>query len=229
MRAQTSLPVLGVVLVVLTVTLIVSLSVAEGQLVAADSAPIERQTAASIADRLVAADSPVTARANVVRPAALSNRTADDLRTWAGLQSEDAISVGLGGREVISADGATEGATIERIVLVETESEESVEPRFEGTRSVTLPRRTENISLTLSPSGSTTLRTITANGAIVLHDPTGLAGNYTVEVPRYETATVTFVGSGELSRGDVEIAYWPAETRKARLRVTATRWGDPDG
>lgn len=229
MRAQSSLPVLGVALVLLVVTMLFALSVADGQLAAADTETIERQTAAGIAERLVAADSSVTARANVVRPGALSNLGPGDLGTALGLRPDDGASVFLDGDEIVTAGQIDGGSTVERIVLVETRGQESIRPQFTRSPSVTLPRRTPNVTLDVAPNGSTTIQTVRANGAVVLHDPGGLSGQYTVDVPRYETATLTFGGTGSLSSGDVEIEFWPPTTRKARLRVTVQRWGDPDG
>lgn len=229
MRAQTSLPVLGVALVLVVVATLFAASVANGQLASAAGTAVERQTAAGIAERLVAADSPVTARANVVRDGQLSALSVGDLRSGYGLGAEDAVRVGLGDSEVTATDGTDGGSTVERIVLVETLVERTVQPRFDGTRSVTLPRRTANASVTISPSGNGTVETIRSNGAVVLHDTDGLSGTFDVDVSRFETATLAFQGSGALSRGDVDVDYWPAQTRKATLRVTVNRWSDPDG
>lgn len=229
MRAQTSLPVLGVALLFLTVTTLFAVSVADGQLAAAESSAGERDTAAGIAERLVTPDSPVTVRGNVVRDGALSSLSVPALRRTFGLGDEDAVRVSLGGSTVLATGDPGGGSTVERIVLVESRTEETVTPRFNGTRSVTLPRRTNEVSLDLSPTGSAGIQTVRSNGAVVLYDPDGLSGTYTVNVTRFETATLTFQGPGRLSRGDAAISYRPPQTRKARLRVTVDKWGDSDG
>lgn len=146
-----------------------------------------------------------------------------------GLGPEDAVSVSLAGTEYVTAGDAAGGTTAERIVLVETRTAESIEPRFVGTRSATLPRRTQNVTIDLSGADSAATHTVQANGAVVLHDHAGLTGSHTIDLPRYETATLTFLGPGSLSAGDVEIEYWPPQTRKAILRVTVDRWGDSSG
>lgn len=227
MRGQTSLPVLGVALVLLLVGMLFALTVADGQLSTADSDALERQTAAGVAERLVAADTPATARANVISPGSLSTLSVADLRDRFGLGEEGAVRVTLAGSDYVATGDAAGGTTVERVVLVETRTAESLQPRFAGTRSATLPRRTENVTVDLSGATGATIHTVTANGAVVLHDPAGLSGSYTVDVPRYETATLRFLGPGSLSDGDVDLEYWPAQTRKAVLRVTVDRWGDP--
>lgn len=229
MRAQTSLPSLGVAMVLLVVTTLFALTVASGGLAAENRAALERQSAMALSDRLVAADSPVTARANVLRAGALAGLTVADLGATYGLGPEAAVRVSLDGAAVLTTGSPDGGTTVERLVLVENRTAETITPRLASARTVTLPRRTSNVSVVLRPSGNATIETVRANGAIVLRDPSGLVGRYDVAVPRYETPRFAFEGSGNLTRGDVTIDYWPARTRKARLRVTVDRWGDVDG
>ena len=87
-------------------------------------------------------------------------------------------------------------------------------------QSVTLPRRTPNATLTLSPPNGTTVSTVRANGRVVLHDESGIEGTETVDLSRFETATLTFESSDRLPEGSVVVTYYPSRTRKAVLGVT---------
>lgn len=229
MRAQTSLPALGIALLLLVSTTLFAMVVAEEQLRTSGSAALERETATSVADALVAAESPVTHRANVVDNDTLAALDAATLESTFGLESTAGIRVGLSNRTLVSQGAVDGGTTIERIVLVEDRSRRTLTPRFRATRNVTLPRRTPNATLELSPSGNTTIEVVRVDGRVVLENPAGLADTHTVPVSRYRTATLAFEGSGTLSSGDVRVTYYPARTRKATLSVTVKRFGDPDG
>lgn len=229
MRGQTSLPALGIALVVLVTTTLFALSVADGQLVTADREAVERGSTLALTDRLVAQNSPVTTRENVLRDGALGALSVDDLREAYGLGPESAVRVSLEGESVVEAGDPDGGTTIERIVLVENRTTRTIRPHFDSSRRVTLPRRSPSLSLEINPAGNATVETVRANDAVILEDPGGLSGRYDVRISRYETATLAFDGTGDLTRGDVTVAYRPAGTRKARLRVTVDRWGDSDG
>lgn len=111
------------------------------------------------------------------------------------------------------------GATVERIVLVRSRERVSVTPPLD-TGAVTLPRRTDRVTLEVDPPAGTTVRTVRANDRVVLHDPAGLDGRYTVDTSRYATVRLAFEARGPLGRGDARVTYYPAETTKATLEVT---------
>lgn len=229
MRAQTSLPALGVALLLLVSTSVFAITVAEEQLRKGQGRTLERESATGLSDALVASDSGVTARANVVDPGRLAGLTAEDLEGRYGLESSAGVRVRLDESTLVERGNSVEGSTLERIVLVYDRSRRTIVPAFTASRNLTLPRRTPNASIRLQPTGSATIETVRVNGRVVLEDPSGLRGIETVPVSRYETARLRFEGAGNLTRGDVRVTYYPARTRKATLSVTVQQWGYPDG
>lgn len=228
MRAQTSLPALGIALVLLVTTSVFAVTVAAEQLERSRAGTLEREGAVAVADALVAPDSVVTVRANVVDRAALRSVSPATLEARYGLDSSDGVRIRLGTETVLHRGAVDAGTTIERIVLIENRSRRTIVPTFRQSRQMTLPRRTPNVTLRIRPDNAT-VETVRVNGRIVLDNPTGLRGRFEVPISRFETATIEFVGSGRLSSGDVRVSYWPARTRKSRLRVTIQRWGDAGG
>lgn len=229
MRGQTSLPALGVALVVLVTATLFAVSVAEGQLATARGDALERETALAVSERLVGAGSSVTARQNVVRADAFDGIDVTDLRETYGLGADDAIRVTLGGEVVLATGEPEAGTTVERLVRVQNRTSRRIVPRFDRSRRVTLPRRSPEATLVIDPAGNATVETVLANGAVLLRDTDGLAGRYEAQLSRYETVALSFEGTGSLSHGDITVRFRPARTRTARLRVTVQRWGDADG
>lgn len=220
MRGQTSLPALGIAFLVLTAGVVLGVTAAGAALRDADRPALQRQAAAALSDRLVGADAPVTARANVVNASALSTLTATDLRDRYGLSADAAVRVTLDDRTLVSAGDPGGGSTVDRIVLVERRDARTLTPSFDGARSVTLPRRTPRVTLTLRPPPNATVRTVRVDGRVRLHDPSGLNGTYEIPVSTLETARIRFVATGPLAGDDVTVGYYPSRTEKARLGVT---------
>jgi hypothetical protein len=210
-------------------TTVFAVAVAEERLASSRDETLERGSAAGLADSLVAADATVTRRASVVEPGALETLDPATLEAAHGLEPTAGVEIRLDGRPVVSRGATDAGSTIERIVLVERRAARTIVPRFNATRAVTLPRRTPNATVTVAPTGNTTVTRVLVNGRIVRRNPGGLGGSYVVETSRYRTATLEFGGSGNLSLGDVRVTYYPARTRKATLSVTVKRWGDAGG
>jgi hypothetical protein len=228
MRAQTSLPAIGVALVLLVTAATVAV-VADERLRSSRAATLERQAAASVADSLVSAQSGVTRRGNVFDAGALERLDAERLTGEHGLRADSAVRVSVGDRVLVARGSATGGSRIDRIALLESRSVRTLEPPFRTTRRVTLPRRTPNVTLHLEPGGNTTIDRVRVGGKVVLSRRTGLNGTYVVDVPRFRTATLGFEGNGRLERGDVRVTYYPARTEKTTLTVAIDRWGAADG
>jgi hypothetical protein len=219
-RGQTELPELAVAFVVLTAVVTFSVGAATTALSGADREALERQQAVSVSDRLVSADAPVTARANVLDADAVRDLNATVLRRVYGLSADSDVRVTLDD-EVLVADGdPTGGTTIERLVVVEHRSAETVETDFEGNRTAVLPRRSPRVQLRIDPADGTTVRSVRANSRVVLHNASGLRGEFDVSLSRYDTKRLTVDVIGRLDDGAVGIVHFPAETRKARLVVT---------
>jgi hypothetical protein len=218
-RAQTNLAVLAVALVLVTTVAGVSLAVADGALAGADRAPLDRRAAVSVADRLVAADTPVTTRGNVLNRSATRSLTASDVDRLAPSARGRPLRVRLSDRTLVERGDPTEGVTIRRVVLVSTRTTERRSVALDDADGVTLPRRTPRVTLRIAPNATTTVETVRANGRVVLHNRSGLSGTYAVTTSRFETTRFTFA-TGEDPGGTVTVDYYPARTTKAVLEVT---------
>jgi hypothetical protein len=215
-----TLPALGIAFLVLTATVVVGVVAADAALSGADRQALDRQVAAGVADHLVRDGAPVTRRANVLNATRLSKLSVADLHSQYGLPRDTAVRLTLDGRTLVTRGSPSEGATVERIVVVERRETHTLEPTFERSRSVTLPRRSPTATLGLQPPPNTTLRTVRANGRVRLHDPSGLTGSYELSLATVETVRFHFDATGPLSNDSVRIRYRPAITEKARLGVT---------
>jgi len=220
MRGQTSLPALGLALLVLTAATFVGVTVANGALAGAERTPLDRQAAVALSDRLTDERAPVTDRANVLNRSRLAALSPSTLRTRYGLAADAAVRVRLDARILVSDGRVRDGRTVRRLVLVQRRVERTITPSFDAGNAVTLPRRTDRIRLSISPLPNTTVRTIRIDDRIALHNDSGLTGAFTVHVSPYDTARIRVEAAGRLSAGTVEIAYYPTRTRKARLVVT---------
>lgn len=218
-RGQTELPALAVALVLLTTVLLFGLGAADGALSSAERPAVERQAAVGLSEQLTAASAPATVRANVLDPAAFSALERGDLESTYGLSPNHEVSVTLDGETIVGAGSLTGGTSIDRLVLVERRSERTLVPEFENDRSATLPRRTPNATLDIDPPDGVVVRSVRANDRVLLWNESGLRGEFTVSLSRFETKRLSFEAAGVLSEGDVAITYYPAETRKATLSV----------
>jgi hypothetical protein len=221
-RGQANLPVLAVALVLLTTVTAVSVALADGALVSADRDPGDRRVANAVADRLTAADAPLTTRANVLNGTATASLDSTRLTDLVPTARSAALRVRLADRTLVERGTLSDGVTVRRVVLVANRTTETRTVDLATATSVTLPRRTARVRLDVETGGDTTVRTVRANDRVVLHDDGGLAdgGSMTVRTSRYETTTLAFETTGD-GTGTVTVTYYPAETTKAVLAVTA--------
>jgi len=219
MRGQTSLPALGVAFLLLTAGMVVGITAANGALDAATRQALDRQAAVGLSERLVGSRSSLTARANVLNRTKLSGLSARTLRDRYGLSPGAGVRVTVDDRTLVSA-GEPGGVTVERLVLVQHRDRRTLTPSFDRSRTVTLPRRSPTLGVSLSPPANTTVRSVRVNGRVRLHNASGLNGSYRLPISAVETATVRVDATGRLTEGAVRIRYRPARTEKARLAVT---------
>jgi hypothetical protein len=216
-RAQANLPALAVALVLLTATAGLSVALADAAFASVDRDPADRRVADTLSDRLVAPESPTTRRANVLRERVLSLSRAALDRSFPVVRGH-AVRLEMDGATVLDRGDPTGGATVRRVVLLARQQSVTLVPTLDR-NATTLPRRTGRVTLTLRPANAT-VRTVRANGRVVLHDPSGLNGTYDVRVSRFETVRLAFATDRPLAPGSVELTYYPTRTTKATLAVT---------
>lgn len=210
MKAQANLPALAVALLVVTTVAGLSMTIADEAFASAERDAIDRATAASVADRLLAADSKLTERRNVLNASRLDGTILADT-VPAGVEARIAVD----GKTVYERGNPTGAPTVRRLGIIAERQTVTFEPplRF---GSVTLPRRSPRAVLSIDASSG--IETVRANDRIVLYEPSGLDGEYEIRLSRHETTTFRFDGYG--LGGDVTVTYFPRRTRKALIEVT---------
>lgn len=211
MRAQANLPALAVALLVVTAVAGLSLTVADSAFASAERDAVDRSTAAAVAERLLAADSPVTDRRNVLNASRIGASTVETVVP----DGVDDVRVTVDGEVVYERGDPTGAPTVRRIGIVAERQTVTLEPPFRF-GAATLPRRSPRAVVAVD--GDANIQTVRANDRVVLHDPDGIDGAHEVALSRYETTTLRL--DGNWSAGDVTVTYFPRRTRKARLEVT---------
>lgn len=219
MRGEIELPALGIAFVLLTAMVVLGISTAQFAFGSAERSALERQSATSLSEALVDGDAHVTRDRNVLDESKLETLNETTLHERYGLPDGSDARITLGEDGLVTAGEPTAGTRIERIVLVESYTEQAVVPTFEETNAVTLPRRTSNATVEIDPSAETTVRTVWSNDRVVLRNESGLEGSFDVSLTRMETVQLRFDAIGELPEGSVEVTYYPATTRKETLSV----------
>ncbi|MDS0260561.1 hypothetical protein NDI56_14235 [Haloarcula sp. S1CR25-12] len=231
-RAQTTLPAVGVALVLLTLVTALALGLADTAIAGADRTPDERRVAAATAAQLVAADGGLTDRANVLNGSRVNDFDGAALRGEIPATGDYAVEVALDGRTVAttgdggapsnarrsssgrSSDG---GTTMRRLVLVKRTDTVSLTP---GSRRVTLPRRATSATVTFTPGNGSAVRTMRVNDQVRLHNDSGVRGTVDVRLTPYETTRIDFQTAGRVENGSVQVTYETPRTKKATLAVT---------
>lgn len=219
-RGQANLVTLAIALLVVTAATGVGVVVANDAFRGADRNPETRRVAVALSERLVSDASGLTTRPNVVNATAIGRLDAARLRSAYPVVRGSAVRVQLDDRVLARRGDPAGGTTVRRVVLVAHRRTATIEPRVWPGENVTLPRRTRRVRLGIDPPAGTEVRTVRANGRVVLHDPDGLAGNFTVRVSRFETARLRFDADRTLPVGSVTVTYYPVRTTKALLVVT---------
>lgn len=220
MRAQLSLPALGLAFLVLTAVTVLGVAVAESAVVSSERSTLDRQATVALSDRLVSTTGPLAVRANVLNGSAVPNLNETVLRTQYGLASDADAKITLDGETVVSTGDVDDGPTIERLVVLEERRNRTLTPAFGSGNQVTLPRRTDRLQLSIYPPENTTVSGVRVGNRVVLSNESGLRGTFSVSTSRLETVRLSFESTTRLSKGTVSVTYYPVETRKARLGVT---------
>jgi hypothetical protein len=220
-RAQTNLVALVLALVLVTGATVVGVAVADGALAGADRDPLDRHAATAVADRLVAADSPTTVRANVLNASRVEALNASRVEALAPPAEGAAIRISLDGESVAERGTPTGGVTVRRSVTVVSRSA-PVRRAVNLSRgsTVRVPRGVGRAAVAVDAGENTTIRTVRAGGRVVLYDGAGLDTNATVHLSRYEPTTIR-TGAGANATGRVVVTYRRASVETHTLAVTA--------
>jgi len=219
-RGQTNLVAVAAALVTLTAATGLGLALADGAFAGGDREADQRRVAVALSERLVAPDSPLTTRANVLNATAVDRFDGATLRSAFPVVGDRAVRIRVADRTVAQRGTLSDGRTIRRIVLLEERTAVTRSPRFGGENAVTLPRRTPRVRLRIRPPAGTTVRTVRADDRVVLRNASGLEGTFVVRTSRQETVRLRFESNGSLPPGSVELTLFPARTTKAVLEVT---------
>lgn len=217
-RAQANLAALVVALLLVGGSVGVAVALAGSAFAGATTDTADDRLAASVSERLVAANGPLSVRANVLAEPAVQGADASVLDDV--LDGDAAVRMTLDGEEVASRGDATGGATMRRVVLVAATERRELAPAFDGQAELTLPRRTANATVTVDTVAGTQVTTVWANDRVVLHDPDGLDGAYDLALSRYDTVALSFDATGDLPPGSLTVSYRAETTTKAILGVT---------
>lgn len=217
-RAQSNLLALVAALVALSIALVAAVAIVDAAFATGERDATERAVAATAAERLVAADSPIAERQNVLNQTAVESFDDEQLAATLPASANRSIAVSIDDDQVAAVGEPTRGTTIRRVVLLESTEWVERTPTMSA-QETTVPVRTDRVELTIAPTGGT-IGTVWVNDRVVLHDEGGLDGTYEIDTSRYETATLRFDGDGTLGSGDVTLGYEVTTDRKALLAVT---------
>ncbi|WP_440007366.1 DUF7263 family protein [Halomicrococcus sp. SG-WS-1] len=219
-RAQMNLPALAVALLVLTTAATMSLGMADRAFLGAERDADSRRVAVALSERLVDQSGPVAVRPNVLNATELDRLDGPRLRSLFPVVADHDVRVTVGD-DAVAERGDPEGVTVRRVVLVERRRAVTLTPRLAATSpAFTLPRRTRTVDLAVRPPEGTTVTEVRADGRVVLRNASGLTGDFSVRVSRFETVRFAFDADGPLPTGSVTVTYYPAETHKTVLAVT---------
>lgn len=218
----TNLLSLVAALVGLTLLLAGSLVVVEGIFTGAEHDAGERATALTVSEGLV--DGEHAKRSNVLSPASVDEINTETLREL-GADERHAIGVRIDGESVAAVGDPTDGTTVRRIVMLERTERVEEHP---GSDDVTLPSGVDSATVRVDSGSRATIETVRVDGRVVLHDPGGLDGRFTVDVPRQENATMSVEADDRLTEDEIVVTYEHPTREPAVLAVTAAdRSGDP--
>lgn len=220
MKAQTTLPVIGIALVLVTSVGLIAVLAGQGSIQQAREPYVERATAIGLSERLIENRSALAVRENVIAANRFGEVDEPYLRERLGVGEAVDVRVTLDGQTLVDSGTRGDATTVERIVWVERSRARLREPRIRGGVEVTLPRRVTRVTLTLSPRPDTTVTAVTADEQVVLADESGLNGTYEVDISRFETTEIAVDAVGPLRRGDLELAYRVPRRQRAILAVT---------
>jgi hypothetical protein len=219
-RAQTELPAVGIALVLLTGVLVLGIGAADSALSSADRPTLEQQAAVGLSEQLTAPSANVTRRANTLDPGALANLSVARLESAYGANPGHDIRIRLDGETLVQTGDTTGGTTIERLVVVEHRTTNTLVPALAENRTVTLPQRASAPTIGIDPPATTTVKQVWADDRLLLRNSSGLDGFFQLSLSPFETEQLDVRALGPLPTGSVTITHDRIETEKQILEVT---------
>jgi hypothetical protein len=210
-RGQANLLGFAVAVVVVAAVAVTGVAIASDALADADRQPGATHAAERLTTHFVAADAAHTRGRNVLRAAPVANLTAADLDAAVPPVRGRPIAVALGGDTLVERDGAAARRTdsavrVERRVRVERSVTRTQRADLTARGAVTLPDHAGPVVIRIDTERTRTVRTVRADGRVVLHDPSGLSGRYAVTVPDTRPLTLD-VGSDGDGPGTVQVSW----------------------
>ena len=198
------------VVVVVTVT-VTGAALASDALADADRQPGATHAAERLTTHLIAVDASHTHDRNVLHAAPTANLTAADLDAAVPPIRGRPVSVTLGDTTVLERDGDdarhTDSAVrIERRVRVERAVDRTQRVDLTARGAVTLSDHTGFVVVRIDTERTRTVRTVRADERVVLHDASGLSGEYVVSVPDTRPLTLDFESDGD-GRGTAQVSW----------------------
>ena len=211
------------VVVVVTVT-VTGVALASDAFADADRQPGATHAAEGLAAHLVAADAAHTYDRNVLRAAPTANLTAADLDAAVPPIRGRPVSVTLGDNTLLGRDGdnarRTDSAVrIERPVRVERAVNHTQRVDLAARSAVTLSDHAGSVVVRIDTERTRTVRTVRADGRVVLHNASGLSGGYVVSVPDTRPLTLDFESDGD-GPGTVQVS-WTATNASVKQLVVS--------
>lgn len=184
MRGQANLIALAAAVVVLSAALGIALITVSGSLSGATGNPDERVLATGIAERLLATDSPLTRRDGSLNASHIETFGPQDLASILPSTSDARVHVSLGGSELASIGEPRGGTTVTRLVQVVEHRKVIRRPDLSSNESINsdyVLRAANHVTISINGSAGS-VETVWLDGRLVLHDPDGLDGTFTVRL-----------------------------------------------
>lgn len=209
-RGQANLLGFAAAVVVVATVTVTGVALASDALADADRQPGATHAAERLATHLVAADAAHTRDRNVLRADQTANLTAADLDAAVPPVRGRPIVVTLGGDVLVDRGGdarhAGGTARIERRVRVERAVDRTRRVDLATRGAVALPDHTGRLAIRIDTERTRTVRTVRADGRVVLHDPSGLSGRYVASVPEVRPLTLDVESDGD-GPGTVRVSW----------------------
>ena len=221
-RGQANLLGFAAAIVVVATVTVTGVALASDALADADRQPETTHAAARLATHLIAADADHTRDRNVLRAAPTENLTATGLDAAVPPVRGRPVSVTLGGDTIVERDGddarsADGSVRVERRVRVARAVDRTRRVDLADRGLVTLSDHTGRLTIRIDTTR--TVRTVRADGRVVLHDRSGLSGRYVVSVPEVRPLTVGFESEGDGS-GTVRVSWTATNASVEELVVS---------